>query len=70
MLSRTSQAWAACVTNGTAPPPRPRRARRDAMFNGYWKHAAIGLTEEPAGKEPQVGRSAEGALRSPPPAAC
>lgn len=25
------------------------------MLNGYWKHAAIGLTEEADGKEPQVG---------------
>lgn len=27
---------------------------RDLMLNGYWKHAAIGLTEEPPGTEPQV----------------
>lgn len=31
---------------------------RDTMFNGYWKHAAIGLTEEPAGQEPQVWAAA------------
>jgi hypothetical protein len=24
------------------------------MINGYWKHAVVGLTEEPAGAEPQV----------------
>lgn len=24
------------------------------MFNGYWKHAAVGLTEEPEGREPEV----------------
>lgn len=35
--------------------PKPGEGpSRETMFNGYWKHGAIGLTEEPAGKEPQM----------------
>ncbi|KAI8468795.1 MAG: Saccharopine dehydrogenase-domain-containing protein [Monoraphidium minutum] len=35
--------------------PKPGEGpTREAMFNGYWKHAAIGLTEEAPGVEPQV----------------
>ncbi|GBF98360.1 saccharopine dehydrogenase [Raphidocelis subcapitata] len=35
--------------------PKPGEGpSRETMLNGYWKHAAVGLTEEPEGKEPQV----------------
>ncbi|KIY97407.1 saccharopine dehydrogenase (NAD(+),L-glutamate-forming) [Monoraphidium neglectum] len=35
--------------------PKPGEGpSRETMFNGYWKHAAIGLTEEEPGTEPQV----------------
>lgn len=32
----------------------PTPTRRDLMEGGYWKHAAVGLTEEAAGVEPQA----------------
>lgn len=35
--------------------PKPGEGpSRETMTTGYWKHAAVGLTEEPEGTEPQV----------------